>query len=206
MNNYERVLRHLQYIYPDEASNSDLVRATGVQPHQQVFLITRRLVETGQVTRRKRGKEWFFTAKSGVSDHIALPLTATEHALGGSTHLAFENYARQVFSNFFSKKLEKGSLAGVPKQWDMLSADAEIVGDAKYYTLVRETDLPPAKFATIAEHVWLLEKTPARIKFLAFGNQIEVPTLWLKKYGSLVGDVRFYFLDKSGAIRTLNKN
>ena len=205
MTDKDRVLRYLQYIYPDEASNSDLVRATGIQPHQQIFMITRRLVVTGQASRRKLGKEWFFTAKAGISEHVALPLTATEHALGGSTHLAFENYARQVFSNFFHTKLEKGSLAGIPKQWDMLSQDGEIVGDAKYDTLVRETDLPPAKFATIAEHIWLLEKTPARIKFLAFGSQVEVPTLWLKKYGRLVGEVRFYFLDKSGLIHSLNK-
>ena len=91
----------------------------------------------------------------------------------------------------------------VAKVWDMVSADGNIVGDAKYYTLVRGSALPPAKFATIAEHVWLLEKTNARIKFLVFGNQIEVPQLWLEKYGNLVSYIRFYFMDVDGKITRL---
>jgi len=55
---------------------------------------------------------------------------------------------------------------GIRKQFDYVSADAQVVGDAKYSTLVGGERLPPAKFATIAEHVWLLEKTNAPMQFL----------------------------------------
>jgi len=61
-----------------------------------------------------------------------------------------------------------------------------------------------AKFSTIAEYVWLLEKLQAEKKFLVFGNQIEVPKRWLQKYGSLVNGVDFYFLDNWGSISKLN--
>ena len=69
--------------------------------------------------------------------------------------------------------------------------------------MVRGQSLPPAKFSVIAEHIWLLENTKAEIKFLVFGNDKRVPTLWLKKYGELVSDIQFYFIDKSGEIEKL---
>ncbi|AFV22358.1 hypothetical protein Mpsy_0145 [Methanolobus psychrophilus R15] len=59
--------------------------------------------------------------------------------------------------------------------------------------MVRGCSLPPAKFATIAEHVWLLEKTGAKHKFLIFGNDKRVPQEWLRRYGELVDGVDFFF-------------
>jgi len=75
----------------------------------------------------------------------------------------------------------------------MIYEDYEVVGDAKYYTMVRGKSLPPAKFATIAEHVWLLEKTEAKHMFLIFGNDKRVPEEWLKRDGKLVDGIDFFF-------------
>jgi len=69
--------------------------------------------------------------------------------------------------------------------------------------MVRGRSIPPAKFATIAEHVWFLEKIDAKMKFLIFGNDRRVPLEWLKRYGSLVRDVKFYFLDERGNLSEL---
>lgn len=91
------------------------------------------------------------------------------------------------------EQLLPGQVGQVPKKFDFVSPDEQIVGDAKYYTRVGGTGLPPAKFSVIAEHVWLLEKTAAREKFLVFGNDREVPVLWLKQYGGLVASVAFSF-------------
>lgn len=86
----------------------------------------------------------------------------------------------------------------------MVSTGGDLVGDAKYFTLVHGRRLPPAKFSIIAEHVWLLEKTGASTTFLVFGNDWRVPELWLERYGSLVSDVGFYFLaDDGGALEEL---
>jgi hypothetical protein len=54
--------------------------------------------------------------------------------------------------------------------------------------------------------VWLLEKVDAKIRFLAFGNQRSVPEMWLEKYGSLVQNVEFYFIDAHGTVEKMNKN
>jgi hypothetical protein len=99
--------------------------------------------------------------------------------------------------------LTAGQAPGVPKAFDMVSQDGRVVGDAKYYTLVGGERLPPAKFATIAEHVWLLEKTGAPTQFLVFGNQRAVPAQWLERYGDLVSSVDFYFLTDEGELEQL---
>ncbi|MFQ5910649.1 MAG: hypothetical protein ACE5IJ_08025 [Thermoplasmata archaeon] len=63
----------------------------------------------------------------------------------------------------------------VPKVLDMVSRDHSVVGDAKYFSMVRRRYLHSAKLSVVAEHVWLLEKTGARLKFLVFGNNPRVP-------------------------------
>ncbi len=119
------------------------------------------------------------------------------------TSSEFERLAGRVMSRHFGVPLRHGNLPGVPKEFDLVSSDGRVVGDAKYYALVRGVNLPPAKFSTIAEHVWLLEKTLAEHRFLVFGNQREVPLLWLKRYGHLVKNVEFYFLESSGRLEQL---
>jgi hypothetical protein len=114
---------------------------------------------------------------------------------GEMTSTKFENLARSVMGELLGAPLSKGKVPDTPKHFDMVSSDGSMIGDAKYFTMVRGRELPPAKFSVIAEHVWLLEKTRAPRKFLVFGNDIRVPTEWLKRYGPLVSDVEFYFLD-----------
>ena len=106
-------------------------------------------------------------------------------------------------SRHFGLTLAPGQVPGVHKEWDMVSPGGEAVGDAKYFTLVRGQHLPPAKFSVIAEHVWLLEKTAAPTTFLVFGNDRQVPELWLERYGRLVSGVSFYVLADDGALEIL---
>jgi hypothetical protein len=107
-------------------------------------------------------------------------------------------------SEYFGKSLVEKNPRGFPKRFDMVSENEEIVGDAKFLTLVHGKRLPPAKFMEISGHVWLLEKVDAKRRFLVFGNQRRVPEWWLEKYGNLVQDVEFYFLDKKGQVHRLN--
>src|SRR5690606_38896762 len=117
---------------------------------------------------------------------------------------SFERLAREVMSTHLGAALSVGRVPGVPKFFDLVSADHQIVGDAKFYTLVQGERLPPAKFSVIAEHVWLLEKTGAQRKFLVFGNDKRVPLAWLDRYGPLAADVGFYFLDETRRLLSLN--
>jgi hypothetical protein len=202
-------LDYLWSISPDWATNSQIRDATGIKPHQQVYMLTRELMGAGLIRGEQRGREWIFWADESPVVQLASPgqapmqevLTQAEKRLSPR---AFEDLARSVMSAHFGVSLVSGQVPGVPKEFDMVSPDGSIVGDAKYFTLVRGQRLPPAKFSVIAEHVWLLERTGALTTFLVFGNDRQVPVLWLQRYGNLVSGVAFYFLADDGTPEQLN--
>jgi len=118
----------------------------------------------------------------------------------------FEEFARQILSRQFAVALNPATLGGIPKLFDYVSPDNRIVGDAKFLALVRGRSLPPAKFSNIAEHVWLLQKSDAKRRFLVFGNDRNVPARWLEKYGHLARNVEFYFLSNEGKLEMLKSS
>ena len=211
--NRERVLDYLRSIAPKRVTNSQIREATGIEPHQQVFQLTQELMDAGliqgiQGTRRNKN-EWAFWIGDSSADRSTFPDRGSPRRkparTGGElTPRAFEQLARSVMSMHLGIPLTAGGLAGVPKEFDMVSPDKDTVGDAKYFTLVRGKRLPPAKFSNISEHVWLLEKTDASTTFLVFGNDRRVPLLWLERYGDLVADVDFYFLTDEGELEQLS--
>ena len=116
----------------------------------------------------------------------------------------FQNFASREMGKHYGVHFSERNPTGFPKRFDMVSSDEQIIGDAKYLTLVRGIGLPPAKFMEIAGHMWLLEHVPAQRKFLVFGNQRDVAEMWLKKYGSLVQSIEFYFLAEDGKLALLS--
>ena len=203
--NRERILFYLLSIAPDAATNSQIRKATGILSHQQVYLLTQELMRAGLIRGERRGREWFFwTDEIRVAQGIS-PMRSSRgrpraEAVGHLSPRAFEDMARSVMSLHFGVPLTPGQVPGVPKEFDMVSPDGRIVGDAKYFTLVRGEHIPPAKFSVIAEHVWLLEKTDAEVLFLVFGNDRRVPSMWLERYGHLASNVTFYFLGDDGTL------
>jgi len=115
----------------------------------------------------------------------------------------FQEFARKIMSQYFGVSLKERSPSGFPKKFDMVSDNGDIVGDAKFLTLVHGKRRPPAKFMEIAGHVWLLEKVNAKRRFLVFGNQKRVSEWWLEIYGNLVHNVEFYFINKKGNVERL---
>lgn len=210
MTNKERILHYLWSISPDYATNAQIREATGISSHQQVYLLTQELMRSGLIRGEQRGREWIFWADESPAVQLASPgqapmrevLTQAEKQLSPR---AFEDLARSVMSVYFGVPLMSGQVPGVPKEFDMVSPDGSIVGDAKYFTLVRGQRLPLAKFSIIAEHVWLLEKTGAPVTFLVFGNDRQVPELWLQRYGDLVSRVAFYFLTDDGKLELIQE-
>lgn len=215
--NEERVLDHLKSIFPKGETNSDISEATIIGPHSQVFQLTQKLIHKGFIRgERENGSngEWkFFAIEINGSNQDSTITTYPTHEIqirNTPDHLPlivtpyhFEKIAQKIMSETFQKPLSPKYIPGVPKKFDLVSDDFSIIGDVKYYTLVRGSDNPPAKFSTIAEYVWLLEKTKAITKFLVFGNDIRVPEIWLKKYGSLVINVGFYFISDDGKLTQL---
>lgn len=123
-----------------------------------------------------------------------------------TTGKQFEEISRGVMSDYFDvESLYPRKTNGVPKMFDLVSQDEEIVGDAKFYSMVNGKSIPPAKFSAIAEYVWLLEKLETERKFLVFGNDKRVPKEWLKRYGEMNNQVDFYFINKDREVSKLNK-
>lgn len=209
MTNRDEVIRFLSAISPRTASNADIVSHTGIKPHQQVFQITKNLMKEGRIKGRRAGREWHFfigddpTSGSIMSSERQGKIEASNRT-GKMTPSTFEQLCREVMSNKYGTLLRSATVEGVRKQFDLVSADESIVGDAKYYTAVKGTGLPPAKFATIAEYVWLLEKTSATRRFLVFGNDRRVPEWWLQRYGGLLQGVDFYYLSDDGKLALLS--
>lgn len=211
--NKERVLDFIWNKRPKRVTNTQVRQGTGVEPHQQVYQITREFREKQLVKATRRGRTWvFWMEESAQRPQIPTKSTPRKARLKDSdkkgqslTPYEFESLARSVMSKHFGVALESGEIPGVPKEFDIVSRDLTIVGDAKYYTLVRGKRLPPAKFSVIAEHVWLLENTHAEHRFLVFGNQRAVPEVWLEKYGNLIAGIDFYFLTDDGNLELLTK-
>ena len=208
--NRERVLDYLWSISPDYATNSQIRDATGIKSHQQVYLLTQESMRSHLIQGEQHGREWVFWANESPAVQLASPGRASRGEILSQagerlSPRAFEEMARSVMSAHFGVPLTSGRVPGVPKEFDMVSPDGDIVGDAKYFTLVQGQRLPPAKFSVIAEHVWLLEKTGAPATLLVFGNDRQVPMLWLERYGNLISGVAFYFLTDDGALELLRE-
>jgi hypothetical protein len=106
-------------------------------------------------------------------------------------------------SAHFGRRSEPRRIHGIPKTFDLVSDDGQIIGDAKFYKLVRGLGTPSAKNSVIAEYIWLLEKTNAKHRFLVFGNDRRVPKGWLHTYGEMVRGVDFYFTSSEGQMTQL---
>lgn len=209
--NKERILDYLWSIAPRGATNSQIRDGTGISSHQQVYMLTRELRDAARIRGEQRGREWVFWADESTAAKLASPGSVPLREVFAQadkqlTPRVFEKLAQKVMGDHFGVPLTPGEVPGVPKRFDLVSLDKDIVGDAKYFTLVRGQRLPPAKFSIISEHVWLLEKTGAPVTFLVFGNDRSVPFLWLKRYGNLASGVAFYFLTDDGVLEQLQES
>jgi hypothetical protein len=190
--NKERILDYLWLLSPEAATNAQIRDATGISSHQVVYMLTQDLQRTGKIQGEKRGREWFFWLSY-----------AEENTGVGSSPQEFKQLAQEVMSLHFDVPLAAGSVPGVSKEFELVSPDQGVVGDVKYFTPAPGHRLPSASFSIITEHVWLLGQTDALVPFLVFGNDRQVPALWLQRYDQLVERVAFYFLDDDGELEDL---
>lgn len=71
--NVERVLDYLWSVSPNGAINAEVRVATGIQPHQQVYMITSELVRRGKIRSRKTGREWIFYIGETTEEVLSSP-------------------------------------------------------------------------------------------------------------------------------------
>lgn len=196
MPNADKILEFLRE--KDEGYDDDeLSDKLKISPRQQVNQICNRLAHQNKIIRKRiEGKFKNFPNTEKWRKELRVEKLPVEKVSKGYSKdwREFEELARRVMSQYFSVRLTEKNPKGFPKNFDMVSADEDIIGEAKFLTLVHRKNFPSAKMMEITGHVWLLEKADAKIRFLVFGNQRSVPELWLKKYGNLVQNVEFYFI------------
>ncbi len=208
MGNVERILDFLGSHPKDRYDDDQLSELLDIRPRQTINQICRRLASEGRIRRELVGgkiRNWVGTVEGqSVCSPATMPEVGYQHG-HGTTPARFQETAGLALGKHFGVRLLPGTVSGVPKRFDYVSPSGDIIGDAKYFTLVRGVSLPPAKFSVIAEHVWLLEKTSARRKFLVFGNDRRVPLEWLKRFGHLAEGVEFYFMSRDSSLELLNR-
>lgn len=136
---------------------------------------------------------------AGIPAAVALPVASVsmlESIDASESGQAFEARARNILARSWSVDLRPAAVmlpGGVRKRFDLVSPDGQWVGDAKRYTTLRT---PAAKWSTIAEYVWLLQKLHADVStFIVFGGDEDVPVRWLRRFGALAHPVAFYFIE-----------
>ncbi len=200
MTNRELVLTYLRSVSPRAATNRDIQEATGIESRREVFELTQELMGEEQIHGVKHDREWMFWIGEPEALPEPIPAPRRRRRMGRRAFLAL---ARQRMSEYLDTELESGWVGEVHKEFEFVAPYGRIVGDALYLRRLRGTRWPPAKGARISEHVWLLEKTGAPETFLVFGNNRQVPVMWLERYGNLAFGVRFFFLTAGGELEEL---
>jgi hypothetical protein len=144
MDNEQNILQAVENVWPRWISNAQLRSETGIKPHQQIFQLTRKLVTSGHIRGERRGREWFFSALRSPQTQPTPIIERNQQSNPINSHgsFGFESSARPALASFFGVPLNSGKLLNVPKKFDLVSADGEIAGDAKYFDLVRGENLP----------------------------------------------------------------
>jgi hypothetical protein len=111
----------------------------------------------------------------------------------GNPWQVFEERARRYFSALWNTDLRaRDVVVGTGrKRFDLVSADQEIVGDAKSFSDARGAS---GKLSGIAEYVLFLQAVPARRRFLVFERRL-VADEFLRRWRGVIGDVDFYLLE-----------
>lgn len=78
------------------------------------------------------------------------------------------------------------------RSFDFVSDDGKIIGEL----IIAKGNRPPSSYFTyIASVLWFLEKIDADEKFLVFFGDKDVPKEWLRHFGHLIKEIKFFFLD-----------
>ncbi len=200
MTDTERILAYLRSVSPRAATNGEILEGTGIEGRYQVYQLTKELMGKGRIRGVKHDRQWSFWVgePEGLPEAIPSPKPRP-----GLSPRKFEQLARRRMSEHYDETLEPGWVGQVHKRFDLVAPYGLIVGDAMHLRKVSGTRWAPAKAAAIAERVWLLEKSGAPETFLVFGNDPQVPVMWLERYGNLVSGVTFFFLSDDGELEEL---
>jgi hypothetical protein len=107
--NRERVIDYLWSVGERGATNAEIREATGISPHQQVYLLTQELKQLGKVEARRQGRECTFILRDDPQTMLEVSgdIEISERENGSLSPKQFEELSRQVMSQVFGVPLEE---------------------------------------------------------------------------------------------------
>jgi hypothetical protein len=202
MTQAQQVLDYLWAVAPEGATNAQLAEALDISSQQTVYMLTRELAARGWVRDERQGRTLVFYAQEG-------PLLGSEPGVPPSVSdlqaaERFAAFVRGVLSARYGVDLMPHTVPGIRKRFALVSSDYQVIGNAKYVASFGGRGASTTLFALISEDVWLLQKSQAVHTFLVFGNNRQVPLLWLRRHGNLASDVAFFYLAEEGELEFLH--
>jgi len=117
----------------------------------------------------------------------------------------FENLARKAIENELGCLLNGGkiNINGKVKDFDLLNIDNQIVGDIKHYKMTKGGNIPSAKFSTLNEYAWLMQKLEQYEKrkwrkIFVIGEDLKVVKIYLTTYAPWLEDIEIYYCSGEG--------
>ena len=111
----------------------------------------------------------------------------------------FEDHIRKLLEELYKTKFPKDGIVkinGKSKKFDFIDLKNNIVGDCKYYSFTKTGKRPSAKFSTLNEYMWLLQKLPeAWQKFVVIGTDETLVKKYVNEYLPWLEGVTIYFSD-----------
>jgi hypothetical protein len=111
----------------------------------------------------------------------------------------FEAAVREAAEAHFGFAFSPASVEvrGKAKAFDLVNVEHHAVGDAKFYKMTVGGNNPSAKFSTLNEYCWLLQKLPETwTKFLIVGEERALVETYVRRYGPWLDGVDMFFFER----------
>jgi hypothetical protein len=119
----------------------------------------------------------------------------------------FEDRIRNLLEAFYQTSFPKDELVninGKSKKFDFVDSKNKIVGDCKYYCFTKSGNRPSAKFSTLNEYVWLLQKLPQDWrKFIVIGKDEKLVKKYVDEYTVWLNEVTIFYSDGKNKLKII---
>lgn len=124
----------------------------------------------------------------------------------------FEEIARNAIQKKLGCKLNNGKLniTGKDKNFDLVNENKRIVGDVKHYSMTKGGNIPSAKFSTLNEYAWLMQRLERSTnlkwkKIFVIGADKPLVKKYIKTYGKWLDDIEVYYCSERGEINRITQ-
>lgn len=111
----------------------------------------------------------------------------------------FEDNTRKLLEDLYKTTFPKGRLVkinGKAKKFDFVDLKKNIVGDSKFYSFTKTGKRPSAKFSTLNEYIWLLQKLPQNWnKFIVIGKDKALVKKYVNEYLPWLEGITIFYSD-----------